>query len=203
MDIETRIIHQSSQFALKPHIGRIVPHYIGFEGSGFPAAKDTPLLSGSYRDSVLGIDEYLFVPNGYVASFLPPPGSASIALSKMCFVDASNLKDFRASIAIEAVVSPRSKELVDVIDAIGFDIALSREPRPLEFPWLSGRVTDAHSATLTATDISVSTAPALPNLGDGLATRDRKNKGSALRGMYVIRFIIVHSNQSVRVFRPQ
>jgi hypothetical protein len=156
---------------------------MGFAGSGFPAAKDTPLLSGSYRDTTLSADEYMFVPNGYVASFLTPPGSDSVALSKMCFVDASNLKDFRALIAVEAVVSPRSRELVDTIDSIGFDIALSREPRTLEFSWLSERVADARSATLTAADVSVSNAPAQVNIGEGLATRDRKNKGSALRGM--------------------
>lgn len=190
VNVNVRIIHRNSSFALKPALGKTVPHYIAFAGSGFPAAQDAQLLSGSYRDTVLGPDEYLFIPHDYVASFVTPTGPDSVALSKMCFVDASNLKDFRASIAPEAVVSARSREMIDAIDAISFDIALSRDPRALEFAWLSERVRDARTATLAASDVSVASTPAQPNL-DNPAPRDRKNKGSALRGKICVQFRFV------------
>lgn len=145
---------------LKPSLGSDVLHYFQYAESGF--ATDPEL----YSETILEEGQFLFVPQTMLASFDSGASSSNNALLKSCFVDASNLKDVREQIAMEAAVAQSSRIWLKEIDHLSFSYIMTRTPA--DFPMLGGG------------DVA---ADGTDDIGAEKKS-GRRNRGSGMRGKF-------------------
>jgi hypothetical protein len=138
--VTARLFDRASSGRLGVSLGQDVPHYLHYATSGFSPA----LPPAAYSETSLGQGEFLFVPRTMLASFDSGPSADSSVLLRSCFADASNLKDVRAMVALEAQLEPSSRPWLAEIDRRAFDLSLARHPA--EPALLSGRGAGAAAA---------------------------------------------------------
>lgn len=125
--VKVRLFERSlGAHVLKPSIGSDVPHYLQYEESGFSSTVNA--LPSAYTETTLEEGQFIFIPRTMVASFDAVASSDNNALLRSCFVDASNLKEVREMIAMEARVVPSSRVWLAAIDKMSFQSAMDRNP---------------------------------------------------------------------------
>ena len=162
----------SASSYLGPLLSNEVPHYVHYGENGFDATKKVP--SDCFSETTLGEGEYLFVPATMLVSFDCDTATENNVLLRSCFADASNLKEFRSLLAVEAKISFGSREWLTEIDRLSFDYSLSRSPP--ELPLIS-----AESGATAEVTRDVEQKPA----------GKRRNRGGGMRGMYASLFMSI------------
>jgi hypothetical protein len=172
--ITVRLFPSTSSKSFNPSLGKKYPlHFPIYSGSGFVLGQPVnPPEIPPYLESIITGNEFMFIPENYLASFLVDDDSdtSNNYLIRHCFVDASNFAEFKKSLSISSKVSQIDKTLLITIKAPSFDLKMVRFPVDMT-------VADFHQFPKPLTDAIVD--PSLSTVNSEKSNRNRKNKKSS------------------------
>lgn len=154
-EVKVRIFHIASSAVFQPifsnHIstqniseGHTSLQYPVYLKTGFENEIDAP-----FKEFTLKQAEFTFIPSTYLTSFtLSETHSKSEPsfIYRMCYVDATNLNEFKESIGIYARVSERFNFMLKSLLSPSFDVSMQRHPQDISLKdYFSNATTDTET----------------------------------------------------------
>lgn len=172
--ITVRLFPSIYSNSFNPSIGKKYPlHFPIYSGSGFVLGQPVnPPEIPPYLETIVTGNEFLFIPENYLASFLVDDdiSISNSYLIRHCFVDASNFADFKKSLSVSSKVSQIDKILLNTIMSPSFDLKMARFPVDMT-------IANFQQFPKPLTDVIVD--PSLSTINSEKSNRNRKNKKSS------------------------
>ena len=178
-----RLFLKSVGHKFKPEFGsneNMFPHYPDFVNNEIMNSnKDGDIPK--YSKIVLDQAEVLFIPNNYLVQFKWDTSHSDHenSLIKFCLVDASNFKEVKDGLELEAALSPSADLILEKLSAFDFDTTMTKSPA--ERMWKDAGL----KLDLSSTDASSIEIPSEAHNNSGkkdTSSRNRRRRGGSKGG---------------------
>ena len=177
-NVTARVFHQSAASDLGIVQQTDSLHYPHF-GSQRKKSWEKTLSFAQFSETILRSHEFLFIPAKFIVSFalLDELGQENAELYRSCFVDASNLNDFKEFLELAGLVSEFESSLLALLQSRNFSINMRRDATDLNLDSLVKQAT-ANSTASFAGDQPIDD-PTMPESVRGKKDRNRANRRSS------------------------